>query len=84
MGSLKALFESYQSIHDEQLPPDLDMELMLKLLSLLLTNDHYVVRAYTSCHSMAITRRAGAAVHVALAVRVHRRVPAHPALHGHW
>ena len=47
MGSLKALFESFQAIHEEQLPNDLDMALVTKLITMLLQNDHYVVLMFT-------------------------------------
>ncbi len=43
MGSLKALFESYLSIHEDKLPHELDMTLMTKLFTLLLKCEHYVV-----------------------------------------
>lgn len=43
LGSLKALFESYDRMHESPLPPEIDIDLVLDFLTRLLSCEHYVV-----------------------------------------
>eukprot|EP00730_Choanoeca_flexa_P000277 TRINITY_DN10127_c0_g1_i1.p1 TRINITY_DN10127_c0_g1~~TRINITY_DN10127_c0_g1_i1.p1 ORF type:complete len:1081 (+),score=238.98 TRINITY_DN10127_c0_g1_i1:101-3343(+) len=47
LGSFKALFESYQRMHQDTLPADLDMDLMVHFLRELIFCSHYVVTMFT-------------------------------------
>eukprot|EP00047_Mylnosiga_fluctuans_P021074 m.100094 g.100094 ORF g.100094 m.100094 type:complete len:1037 (-) comp8740_c0_seq3:198-3308(-) len=43
LGSLKAFLESFDAVHEAQLPPDLDIRLFEEFVRMLLTCNHYVV-----------------------------------------
>lgn len=47
LGSLKALFESYQKMHNTTLPNDLDISLITQFLKQLISCKHYVVLMFT-------------------------------------
>jgi hypothetical protein len=44
LGSFKALFDSYEQMHESKLPIDFDVGLILRFLKQLLLGSHYVVR----------------------------------------